>query len=134
MGLSAAELPSHPVQVDPRMIAEIADRLSDAIVERVVEAIRAEGITPQTPAATAWLDAQEVAHRLGVSREWVYEHADELGASRIGTGPRPRLRFPPQILDSRGGKRRSAETRTDPDPRLMTERRVVPSIRPRRHA
>jgi hypothetical protein len=30
---------------------------------------------------------------LGVDREWVYEHADQLGAVRLGEGPRPRLRF-----------------------------------------
>lgn len=51
-----------------------------------------------------WLDANEVARRLGVSRDWVYEHAAELGASKIGSGSRPRLRFPPQVLDSRSGR------------------------------
>jgi predicted DNA-binding transcriptional regulator AlpA len=126
MGMSAAERGSQVLRPDPAVIDEIADRLSDAIVERVVEAIRAEGITPQTPAATAWLDAQEVAHRLGVSREWVYEHADELGASRIGTGPRPRLRFPPQILDSRGGKRKSAETASEPTKRRSKANGLMP--------
>jgi hypothetical protein len=49
----------------------------------------------------AWLDARELAQQLGVSRDWVYEHADELGASRIGSGSRPRLRFPPHILNTR---------------------------------
>ena len=86
------------------MIDEIADRLSDAVVARVVEVMRIEGLIPQPRVARAWLDAQEVARRLGVSREWVYEHAEELGVSRIGTGPRPRLRFPPQILGRPGGK------------------------------
>ena len=64
MGLSAAELPSHPVQLDPRLIAEIADRLSDAIVERIVEAIRAEGIIPQGRTSAPWLDAKAVAELL----------------------------------------------------------------------
>jgi predicted DNA-binding transcriptional regulator AlpA len=113
---------SQAFELDQAVIEEIADRLSDAIVERVVEAIRAEGITPETPAVTAWLDAQEVAHRLGVSREWVYEHAAELGASRIGTGPRPRLRFPPHVLDSPRERSTSAETASEP-----TERRSKPN-------
>jgi len=39
------------------------------------------------------IDAQEVARRYGVSRAFVYEHADEVGAIRVGAGPRPRLRF-----------------------------------------
>ncbi len=91
----AAMAGSLPLSLDPTVIDEIADRLIDAIVERVVEAIRSEGNVRPTREATAWLDAREVAQRLGVSREWVYEHAEELGASRIGTGPRPRLRFAP---------------------------------------
>jgi hypothetical protein len=39
------------------------------------------------------VDARALAHRLNVSRAFVYEHADELGAIPLGTGPRPRLRF-----------------------------------------
>jgi hypothetical protein len=35
----------------------------------------------------------ELAARLGVRRSFVYEHADELGAYRLGSGPRARLRF-----------------------------------------
>ena len=93
-----------PFQLDPTVIDEIADRLSDAIVARVLEAFRAERIILQAPSAMTWLDANEVARRLGVSRDWVYEHASELGASRIGSGTRPRLRFPPQVLDSRAGR------------------------------
>ena len=114
---------SRAFQLDPTIIEEIADRLSDAIVERVVEAVSAAGIVPQASTSMAWLDAREVAHRLGVSREWVYEHADELGASRIGTGPRPRLRFPPQILDSRSS-RKPASTEAAGQP---TKRRSKPN-------
>jgi hypothetical protein len=31
----------------------------------------------------------------GVTRNWVYAHAEDLGALRIGAGRRPRLRFDP---------------------------------------
>jgi hypothetical protein len=41
------------------------------------------------------LDAAAVARMLGVTRGWVYEHAAELGAIRLGAGSRPRLRFDP---------------------------------------
>jgi hypothetical protein len=37
--------------------------------------------------------AAEVARWCGVERSWVYAHAEELGARKIGTGERPRLRF-----------------------------------------
>ncbi len=99
--MNAAEQASDPVHLDPRQVAEIADRVTDVIVERLVEAIKAERSIPQEHASVSWLDAKAVADLLGVERDWVYEHADELGASRIGSGPRPRLRFPPGILDSR---------------------------------
>jgi hypothetical protein len=39
------------------------------------------------------LKADELAAVLGVDRSYVYEHADELGAWRLGSGSRARLRF-----------------------------------------
>jgi hypothetical protein len=59
-------------------------------------ASRRSRISPQAPAEAPpaqLLSATEVAKALGVERSWVYEHAIELGAIRIGDGPRPRLRF-----------------------------------------
>ncbi len=37
--------------------------------------------------------ASEVARALGVSRSWVYANKVRLGAIRLGSGPRARLRF-----------------------------------------
>jgi predicted DNA-binding transcriptional regulator AlpA len=48
-------------------------------------------VTGQT--STRLLSAAELAAELGFSREWVYDHASELGAIPMGDGPRPRLRF-----------------------------------------
>ena len=39
------------------------------------------------------VDAATVAAALGVSRDWVYDHAAELGGIRAGNGDRPRWRF-----------------------------------------
>jgi hypothetical protein len=50
-------------------------------------------LSAPAPAAPRLVDAAELADILGVSRAWVYEHRAELGVTRIGTGPRPRLRF-----------------------------------------
>jgi hypothetical protein len=50
---------------------------------------------------TALVDAASVAEHLGVSRDYVYEHADDLGARRLGSGPRARLRFDLAEVDSR---------------------------------
>ena len=39
------------------------------------------------------VDAKTVAAALHVERDWVYAHAHELGAMRLGGGPKARLRF-----------------------------------------
>jgi hypothetical protein len=39
------------------------------------------------------LDPVALAAQLGLTRAWVYEHAEELGVIRVGNGPRARLRF-----------------------------------------
>jgi hypothetical protein len=80
-----------------RVIEPIVARLIEPIATQVVEMIREEGILPEPSPPDAWLSAAEVARRLRVKREWVYQHADELGAMRIGGGRRPRLRFPPRL-------------------------------------
>ena len=67
----------------------------------------------ETPALIRSLvDVKTVAAYLAVDRSWVYEHADELGARRLGSGPKARLRFSlaevderlSTCSDSRGGK------------------------------
>ena len=88
------ELPSGLPELHPAVIDEITARLVDPLARRVVEVMHEQGLVQPRPKAEVWLNAAELARRLGVSREWVYEHADELGARRIGSGPRPRLRFP----------------------------------------
>lgn len=46
------------------------------------------------------IDAAAVAKCLGVSREHVYEHAEELGGQKIGNGPKSHWRFDPAKLRS----------------------------------
>lgn len=55
--------------------------------------------SPTSPANHAWrlVDAWTLARMLGVSRRFVYEHADDLGAVRLG-GPKGRLRFDPEAV------------------------------------
>jgi hypothetical protein len=45
---------------------------------------------------TGLIDASELARLLGTARSFIYEHATELGAIRLGSGPRARLRFDPE--------------------------------------
>jgi DNA-binding transcriptional ArsR family regulator len=68
----------------------LAPAAVEAVARRVVELLADEHATPPT---ARLLDAADLADLLGVSRATVYEHADALGAVRIGDGPRGRLRF-----------------------------------------
>ena len=46
-----------------------------------------------TPGAYQLLDPKELAGALNVSLDYVYAHAADLGAMRLGDGPKARLRF-----------------------------------------
>jgi len=108
------ELPSRLPELHPTVIDEITARLVDPLARRVVEVMHEQGLVQPRPKAKLWLDAAELAKQLGVSRAWVYEHASELGATRIGNGPRPRLRFPAPALDTGAKSERKPRARRVP--------------------
>jgi hypothetical protein len=62
------------------------------------------------------VDVQAVADYLSVSPGYVYEHADELGARRLGTGPRARLRFSLDEVDERLSACTAGRESRAPDP------------------
>jgi hypothetical protein len=70
------------LRLDPRDVEAIARRVAE-----LVDAAR-----PPAPSAVRYVDAAEVARTLGVERDWVYAHARQLGAMRLG-GTQGRLRF-----------------------------------------
>lgn len=72
------------------------DAFAAVIARHVAELLRAPADQDG-----AWIDAAEVARRHAVSRGWVYAHAQQLGAVRLGTGDRPRLRFDPAVVRQR---------------------------------
>lgn len=71
----------------PADLRAFAEVLVDVLAERGV--LVAAQATPQARV----LDATQVGEMLGRDRQWVYAHADELGAFRFGDGPRARLGF-----------------------------------------
>lgn len=80
----------------PRAVTESValDRETvEALARRVVELLRSEDKD------SGLIDAAEVARRLGVARSTVYDKAEQLGAMRLGTGPRARLRFDPRVVE-----------------------------------
>ena len=70
------------------------------------------------PAIAQRIVASEVAVAFKVTRGWVYAHADELGAIRLGDGPRPRLRFDPAVVAQRLQARRRRITASSPSDRM----------------
>jgi hypothetical protein len=75
---------------------------------------------PELDALPALLTVAETAAVLRVGRSWVYEHAAELGAIKLGTGQTARLRIP------RDGVQRIAGV-----PARRQARRSVPARRAR---
>jgi len=92
----------------------------EAVAVRVVELLREEQLT--TP---GHVDAAELAKRLGRSRDWVYEHADELGALRTD-GKRSRLLFDPAEAVAR--MRRKSVKPEPPKPARPRTRRTTSGV------
>ena len=89
------------VRLDPDSIEAIARRLAELVAS-----------TEDRSPRKQLLSAKEVSRWWGVSRRWVYDHADRLGARRLGTGSRPRLRFDPdEVAEQLGEPRDRPDTR-----------------------
>jgi hypothetical protein len=98
-------------QSEPAIDTGVADRvLTDGDVEAIAEATAARlaEIVSGTPGTFALVDARQLARDLGVSLDYVYAHATELGAMRLGSGPKARIRFDldraRQALEARPGR------------------------------
>lgn len=98
-------------------VAELSEaqlaRLADLLAPRIADALRA-------PTEVELLDAGEVARRFGVTAEWVRDHRDELGAIRLGDGPRPRLRFDAQHVAATLTRRSTSGRSLDADSPVAT--------------
>lgn len=96
------------MQLDPDDIEQIALRVAE-----LVRVGQPPGLEPR------FIDAAHVAKLLDVERDWVYEHADQLGGIRLG-GPRGRLRFDRQTLLDRVANPPAATT---PSGRIAASRK-----------
>jgi hypothetical protein len=67
-------------------------RLDPADIEQIARQVADLMAATQARPSGQFVDAAELAELLGVERDWVYAHANALGAIRLG-GPRGRLRF-----------------------------------------
>jgi hypothetical protein len=88
------------------------DLLADLLADRL--AARLSLVTASRPEPL--VDAAEIARLNGKTRSWVYEHAGELGAVRLGSGPRPRLGFSPARVAQQLHKVEEPASVSLPDP------------------
>lgn len=106
----------------------------EAVAGRVAELLRArtEARPVSRRSGPRMVTASEVAQWCGVERSWVYAHAEQLGARKIGTGERPRLRFDlnevseriAALNDSQSARgSRSTSIAADPHRRSLSRRR-----------
>lgn len=65
----------------------IAEAIADVLAERGLVVYAGPGASARV------LSAREVSQLLGRSAPWVYAHATELGAIRMGSGPKARIGF-----------------------------------------
>lgn len=104
----------------------------DAIVGRVAKLLQSRRTACPARPRPRLVTAAEVARWCGVERSWVYAHAEELGARKIGAGERPRLRFDLAEVSERiaalsssqsGFGRGSTAIAADPRGRSLSSRR-----------
>jgi hypothetical protein len=76
------------------------ERLAGLLAGRIVERLAPLLASSTSGRSEVLVDAHEIARRTGRSRWWVYEHAGELGAVRLGAGPRARLGFWPARVEA----------------------------------
>jgi predicted DNA-binding transcriptional regulator AlpA len=100
---------------DDQAIRDLAEALMDVLEERGLFSRKDE------PPGRV-LNVADVAKLLGRSRHWVYEHAAELGAFRFTNGPRARIGFDRDEIES-WRRARQAERRVPPPPMRKTRRR-----------
>lgn len=81
------------VRLDAESIESLARRLAELL-----------GSGEERRPRRQLISAEEVSQWWGVSRRWVYDNAERLGARRLGTGPRPRLRFDPDDVAEQLGE------------------------------
>jgi hypothetical protein len=86
------------------------DDLAERIAGRVAAILTGDRSLDATQ--NEWLTAGQLAARLGVTAQWVYDHQNELGAVKLGNGRKPRLRFP---ADTTPGTERGPRRRPRPE-------------------
>jgi hypothetical protein len=112
---------------EPTDVRAVAEAVADVLAERGLVVPAARVSTPRV------LDARQVGLLLGRDRQWVYDHAAELGGFRYGDGPRARLGFDLAVLErwKRGRQMNQTEagpsaSRRGPRRRVLASAKLIP--------
>jgi hypothetical protein len=103
------EAGGRPAVATRRLSSADVDAVTEAVVRRLAQVL-APGSTDGAMASADVMTAAQVARDYGVSPAWVRAHAADLGAYRLGNGPRPRLRFDPRLVATALGSGVDADT------------------------
>jgi hypothetical protein len=103
---------------DRILTASDVEAIVEATARKVVEIVDARSTT------LGLVDAHELAEELGVSIDYLYAHATERDAMKLGSGPKARIRFRSRSGrqaraacddETATGKAREAASPNDPD-------------------
>lgn len=101
-----------PERLHPDDVEAIARRSGEIAAQLVLAALEGEAVAARGrgPLVTPL----ELAERFGVSRDWIYDHAEELGVIRMGQGPKAPLRFDPELAAAAMAARVDSVTSEEP--------------------
>jgi hypothetical protein len=106
------------------------DELIRGIARCIAELLESSLAARAGPAGGELVDAANLAQLLGVSRDFVYDHAAELGAIPLSDTGRPRLRFNPDIARATLAARSKRATKSRYAPANRTRQRPRSAPRP----
>lgn len=118
------------VITDPRnseAVPHFDPEFVDLVARRVIELTQGAG-SARGQSDSDLLTVAEIAVRLRVGAKWVYAHKHELGAIKLGSGPKARIRFDPSVVDARLASEHAAHT----DAQMTPEALAAPGKRRRR--
>jgi len=129
-GARDLSITNEPIVESPRpkpavtLSAGDVEAIAEATARKLAELVADRGKT------FGLVGPRELAEGLGVSLDYVYAHATELGAMRLGSGPKARMRFDStapaeRSRHGRNGRRVAAGGRRCPaEPRRRSMRRL----------
>lgn len=104
------------------------DRLAELVAARLHAFVT--DLAAQVPEPGQLVDARAIARMTGKRREWVYRHREQLGGVPLGTGPRPRWGFDPDLvrarLEQRNGDATAPQAPNTPPPRQPPPAELLP--------